>query len=376
MLVPGENKNPQENNPAISFGNTAVQPAAPAAKPDILDPKKMEIRTMQQDLKSNARPIAPPPSFPIQPNFPATAGQNNIPPAANLKTAETDKKGINFGKIMLIATVAIIILAAGGGGYWFWITRNREPIVAEMPVIAPPPVPVPDDIPVVPEGPKPKYMNLDLSVNTPPISTLIATYIQDSKAAATTTPLEFIVSDTNNNPIAFKDFAQKLGITLPAEIISALENEFSFFLYNDNGNTGLALAIDAGDELALQASLKKEEPNLVKDFNSFLGLITDAAGQPLVFNPNIKVVFKSGTYNGFPDNYFNIIDNKTLSLDYGVANSQLVIATTMLTFRSVVDFTQTQDASAVIPSDIEEAPAIIPPQPTAPTFPNFDPAIP
>jgi hypothetical protein len=51
-----------------------------------------------------------------------------------------------------------------------------------------------------------------------------------------------------------------------------------------------------------------------------------------------NLAFSSGSYNTYPVRYLNIISPRELSLDYTILNKKLVIGTTMLTNRTIVDY--------------------------------------
>src|SRR5690606_33064272 len=100
----------------------------------------------------------------------------------------------------------------------------------------------------------PNYFSIDI-VNTDKASLInqLDLYLERAKELKISAPAEFILTDkTTNNPIPFKIFAEKIGITLPTEIISLLKDTFNIFIYNDKENYRIALAIDSSDTKKLK----------------------------------------------------------------------------------------------------------------------------
>ena len=274
--------------------------------------------------------------------------------------------GINFGKILIIVGVILLISLIAGGGYFFWLNTRQAVIVEAPPLPETPisepvvePTPIPELVPTAPEIPKPRYMNIDINNLTAiQIKEKITGLLQAILNSPSDTVIEYVVSDLNNNPIGFKSFSSKLGLAFSPAALADLSDQFSLYLYNDNGNAGLGLAVDIINDSKLKTDFKKEEPNLVKDLNPLLSLI----GSTII---NKKIVFAVASYKNIDDNYFNIISKEKLSIDYGVGYKKLIIGTTMMTFRKVVDSVETaQNSQATIPP-------VVPVSPTTPSSPSI-----
>lgn len=275
------------------------------------------------------------------------------------KAVGTERRNTsNLGKSVAIIIIVLVILIGGAGAYYFIATKQKtsnitvtEPIVEPTPE----PTPKPEPEPIVKPVPtpqfstdKPNYLALNTSSATTAAATIKDTlnkYSQDVTTAAVTTPIEFIVVDSKNNPLTFTNFASLAGIALPAGILSDLDKNFSLFMFNDNANTRIGLAIDTKNASALKSLLAKEEPNLAKDL------------APILLSSNYTLAntaFGKSSYAGMDIKYQNIVSPEDLSIDYTVNTKQWLIGTTKMTLRSIIDY---MNNSTVSSSSAASAPA-------------------
>jgi len=251
---------------------------------------------------------------------------------------EVPKKAVNWGKTLMIVLVILIILVLGSGAYYFFMIK-QAPKIEEPPIITPPvepPVVIPPvEPPVVTPAFNPdksNYLSLDLSVaDATAVKTTLQKFITDVMSSDIATPVEFSIVDAQNNPITFKNFSDKLGLVLPANILADLSDNFSFYIYKDVANPGIGLALDSKNDTTLSASMSAEEKNLITDLKPFLSLIINSDYRPS------ETVFSTNDYNGIKTRYINIVTPNILSVDYAVNKNKLIIGTTMLTFRSIAD---------------------------------------
>lgn len=259
--------------------------------------------------------------------------ENRIDKEIQSSTQSQNQEYSFWGKIVTIAIIAFVILSAGIGGYYFWITRQKsaEP-VAETP--APPVV----EEPTLPFSiDKPNYLNIDLAnSDSDKIKQLISQWSQKVVDSKITSPIEFIVSDLQNNPINFEEFTAKAGITLPIEITSSLNNSFGLFIFSDNGKAKIGFSVDSQDDTKLKSALFQEETELDKDFDFLLSLSNG------VYSSEPVKSFNSSLYKEAEVRYLNLISPEELSIDYTVYNNKFILGTTKLTLRSIVDYLDKQ----------------------------------
>lgn len=228
-----------------------------------------------------------------------------------------------WGKLILVSFLIFLFFAAGAGGYYYWINKKKSPAVQENITVTPPEPTLATD--------KPNYLNLDLSSEKIDIASSVDKYIQEMKEENLSSPIEFSVVDNQNNPISFKDFSLKTGLTLPEEIISNLKDNFSLFIYQEEGQPRLGISVDSSDLIgtSLKEALKKNELTLA---SSLAPLYLE--GLP----PTDETPFGTSYYGGAEIRYKNINSPSSLSLDYTIFRDKLVIATSKMTLRSIIDY--------------------------------------
>jgi len=245
---------------------------------------------------------------------------------------EHPKHHIKWGKILLISASFIAVIVLVAGGYYFWITREIQ-----APVIEPVEIPPVDNSVVVEENAgrfsidKPNYLSINTETDT--AQTIREVLIQDAseiKESGASVPVEFIITDADNDPVAFPIFAILSGLKL-SPVLDNLGEEFSLFIYKDSENVllGLAINIEEDKEKTVTAMSTKEK-TLVNDL-SFLLLDNTSQTTGRIFN--------SSTYNDRGIRYINLdTEGKgDLSVDYAFTENQLVIGTSKNTIRSILD---------------------------------------
>lgn len=236
------------------------------------------------------------------------------------------KKETNWEKLILAGIICFLLLAFGAGGYYYWISREKKQN-AEVVELPPPP----KDEPITFSIEKPNYLPLDIdNSDSAKIKETIKKYVAKVSDSGSLTPVEFIVTDSKNNPMNFSLFASKLGINFSQDLISSLNSEtkFSLFIYNDNQKTRLGLAVDSADDYSLKKAIFQEEANLVKELEP---LFLDIPHNSEVEN------FSSSSYDGTEIRYNNLTPFGELTVDYAIFQNKLVIGTTKLTIRSIMD---------------------------------------
>ena len=249
---------------------------------------------------------------------------------------EKQPTGLGIRKIIVSLAAILFIIVLGSAGYYLWFTRQGSPKKDEaatnkpiqptsptLPIEITPPGTTPTTETSKFNLDKPNYLQVDLS-NTAPddVKNSVIKYIEEIKKENIAGPLEFMVTDKENNPVSFKTFAGKMGIALSSNLTDALEDNFALFIYGDNGNYRIGLAIDYRTTSDIRKLLLAEEPRLTLELKS---LFLDT-----LYTEPKSLLFSSGNYKNYLTRYLNIISPRELSLDYTVLDQKLVVGTTML----------------------------------------------
>ena len=177
---------------------------------------------------------------------------------------------------------------------------------------------------------KPNYLSLNVETVSPSeFQKTLSQTAERIKAADIKEPIEFLITDQSNNPLAFSRFAFLLKLELDSKLLALTNESFSLYVYNDGGQARLGLAVSFNDPQAAALLIAKTESNL------------PYALRTLILEPNINVGkslgFRSTAYNQFAIRFANINSEKNLSLDYSLDKAQLFIGTSKNTLRIILD---------------------------------------
>lgn len=246
-------------------------------------------------------------------------------------------------KVIVAAILTLIIISLGGGGYYYWATKRttseqnigalisenssdtstqQQPQKTENPVTI-------DPISAKYSLEKPNLLTINTNtVSSLEIKGLFTTIGDEVKKINPPKPLEFILVDENNNPIAFSRFIALAKIELPKTLVSNFDEKFSLFYYIDNGFVKTGLLIDSKSKIATISEMKNAEKNIIQALD-ILYLENKYAPQ----NPT----FNNGTYKSFQIKYFNIDQKTQTSFDYTITDNYLIIGTSKDTLRSIIE---------------------------------------
>lgn len=350
MLV--SNKNTNQENQNVDFSKiysdidnaplhtmqddvSALQGIAPPQNIEIVVPPDKNEQAMRTPQKPDA--------FQNPPNTQKTPGNSQYSPFLNPATATSEsknvesneikqareqllspKKHIKWNKILIILTVALAFLAVSFGGYYFWLTRKPEP--QPQPIEKPV---EPQPTPPVTVEPQTKKYSIDnpnvLQINSNATAAeikqvIIATGLELKAESPDAPPVEFVIRDEKNNPIDFSIFSILISLKLDYAL-NYLGDEFSLYLYPDNGNIRASIAIKTDDKNGAQKAMLANEKTLVNDA-SFLFLDS----QPPKTD---KLTFSDTSKNGYLIKYINLDTELTgsLSIDYVLTENRLIITT-------------------------------------------------
>ena len=229
----------------------------------------------------------------------------------------------------------ILLLSALGGAYYYFYVYSTK-LGGPSDHADPQPM---QPVSVIPNDEKPAFeFSLVspnyLSVNVETISAeelrsqleSIGTKMQSANIS---TPIEFLVTDQTNTPIAFSRFVVLAGIKLPESVVSMTEEGFSLFLFNDQERVRVGLRVSLEENRTIGETMKKVEGGFPSIFQNLL-LGSKAALQK-------KYVYKESVYDGMKIRYVNMSETDLLSFDYTLEGNDWFIGTSKNTLRAILD---------------------------------------
>lgn len=234
-------------------------------------------------------------------------------------------------KMVYLALAIGTLLLAFGFVAWYFIFRSSSVVTDPQEA-----VPSPEEKPVVSvvlESPfslqTPNYLSIDTeSITANGLQEILRQSAERIMAAHIGEPVEFLLTDKNNNPLAFSRFSYLMQLDIKPEILSSLGEPFSLFLYNDQGIVlpGLKLSFVVPGGVA--AFENQKETTLPFAFRSIL-----FPGRVVAK----EVVFRSGVYNTETVRFVNIDMTGTVSFDYVVRGNDWFIGSSKDTLRAMLD---------------------------------------
>ncbi|OGI20014.1 MAG: hypothetical protein A3J06_00385 [Candidatus Moranbacteria bacterium RIFCSPLOWO2_02_FULL_48_19] len=246
----------------------------------------------------------------------------------------TDRPGKNHQALWMWIIVALMFVIIAGGVFYFFSQRNQ--METEDPSLLPDTTSIPknaeepatQDLPYALD--KPNYISFNTeTVSLEDIRKTLSQAALRMKAGNIVQPIEFLVTDQNNNPLAFNRFAFLLTLDLAPDVAALANENFSLYMYNDDGRARLGLALTFRDAPAAVLALAKTETALPYAF------------QNLILEPNISVSkitpFRSSAYNQVAVRFANVSADQNVSFDYALAGNQWFIGTSKNTLRAILD---------------------------------------
>jgi hypothetical protein len=324
--------------------------------PDISPEEYRHIHVMQDDMDELSGKAPEKIQFQSSPGATASAGnpflsemtpQSTGTDVAEKKPVEAEatvpRKG--FASSRKTVTIIVILLVAVGAGVsvyflygkmklaqWADTTgtpvqeSNQSEIISENV----PPVPV-----VLPEKPfassGANFLQLDTG-STATTSDEIINTLEDTAAKMiamdTLEPVQFMVRDFNNNPIAFSRFSYLVGLKLPADLMASLDETFSLYFVRDGASVRRALVVQVVDKRKFDVAINKYETSLPKLFGALLYEKIEVI--------SLKSVFKDGIFDSIQTRYTILHPDSTLSYDHVLTGTSWIMGTSKDSFRSVL----------------------------------------
>ena len=247
----------------------------------------------------------------------------------------TNRPGKNNQALWLWVIVILTLVIIAGGVLYFFFQRNQtetqEPSLSPDTVLN---VPKNTAAPVTQEPSyaldKPNYLSFNSETVSPEdIRKTLSQAALRMKTGNIIQPIEFLVTDQNNNPLAFNRFAFLLKLDLASDVAALVNETFSLYIYNDDSHARLGLILTFKDAPAAARALAKTETALPYAFRN------------LVLEPNISVSkiipFRSSTYNQVAVRFANVNADQNISFDYALDGNQWFIGTSKNTLRAILD---------------------------------------
>lgn len=290
-----------------------------ALTPPFLTTSQTPPAQTQQPAPESAK--SPSPLFtPFSPESSQTPEQENITLYSNEKSTS---KGSFFP---ILVSILVVVAIFGGGAYYFWMTRIQNSNTPEPTI----PQNQSNNTPTsILSASGPNYLPiLSENMHKEGIQGTLRTAAKQVKESNINTPVEFIVTDQDNNPMTFPAFAAFAEIILPDALLASINGAFSVFMYNDSGHVRLALALKTSQINEAQSLLKASENTLASNMKP---LLLES------YTPKESSVFQDGLYKDTTIRYLNLDTTATTSIDYFFTSEAVFIATSKNTSRALID---------------------------------------
>lgn len=329
---------------------TPTQPKNTSARPQLEITRETPrmanpaIDTSSPFYNASAESSTPKPASPVSKEKEITqASTEKIAKAPEKSPSTTTKEDISWTKLFVILSSSLIIIIALVAGYFYWQNNSVKEITLS-------PTEEQEPISINPVAEKystenPNYLQINANGTDIEIKETLKQMADNVAKLQSEVPVEFVVTDQNNSPIAFHIFAAALKLNFSQQLLDTLDDNFSLFALQDETTTRLGLAIKTKDNAIAKNEFNKNENTLP---DSLKPLFLDE----LVIQVN--VIFNESVYNNNQIRYFNIDSTKKQSIDYTVLNELLLIGTSKQTLRSIIDkAVQNQTPSTTQPIEVQ-----------------------
>ena len=261
-------------------------------------------------------------------------------PVADAPVAPASK---NSKKWLIPTSVSILVLMIGGIAAYFFLRSAPENDVIEPAPVTDIPSPVdgmqapkaePTPAPTSAFSPdSPNYLALDPESDAATPEGIMAKLEgvgMKVREMNPSEPVEFLLRDGNNNPIAFSRFSYLMKLGIPEDALSFMDESFSVYFVPEGSDIRMTLVLDVKDTGKLAETLKRDETAVPTWFS---GLLYRSAGVAVP----ASVEFRGGTYGALETRFVAIDSAKNYSFDYILLGDRWVIGTSRDSFRATVD---------------------------------------
>lgn len=262
-----------------------------------------------------------------------------------LPGSQLSQKKRNPLLVIGIGVVALGLIFGGAYYYFFVVKKSVVPEVVPEQITEPAPVEsivVPTNEPIYALD-KPNYLSVNTEVVSPEeIQKTLSAVASRIKEAGISQPVEFLVTDQNNNPLAFSRFALLLQVGLASTVLSQVDESFSLYVYNDTGDMRIGLGLGLKNQKLIVPALLKVENTLPDAFQKLLLEPNVTVPKTIVFKPNVFVrelpaVDQAGVQKTeYQLRYANIDTERKMSIDYAIVGSRWYIGTSRNTLTALL----------------------------------------
>ena len=259
-----------------------------------------------------------PRTMPISPTLPAEKPSNS-------------GSGTNWTMVAFSTVAACLIISILWFGYTIWNNNQQKqaPVADDQPAMEQPVTPAP-----ALSDTNPNYLRISaITPQSDEVKQLLRTTAEKVRGGRFVQPVEFILTNQQNSPIAFPNFAVGAGLNISPDLMNNLTGDFKLYFYNDpNGasTSGLSkagLVLELNNALTAKMAMTQAEPNLPDQLS------------PLFFTSDYRKDknFGSSTYKNAEIRFINVVSPEELSVDYTIIGNKLIIGTTKATIRAIID---------------------------------------
>lgn len=208
-----------------------------------------------------------------------------------------------------IVIIVVVLLVIGGALYWF-LTMRKQPApngTEQLSITT-----TTEEVVEQPEEPviPPSLFEMQsfqilrlLTVTSPEDIPLMLSQFLATDSTSTSFTRILIKDATNNKYLGLGEFFSAFHIATPAGFLDKLNDEFTLFVYSNNGINRLGLATGIKDNENLYALGKSWEPTMESDTEALFTSLNEVKTKSPTF-------FKQAYYKKYPFRYASFSDNK------------------------------------------------------------------
>lgn len=313
---------------------TGAEPMAGGPPMEIPTPPTEAAAFPEQQVPEETAAGTPSPPPPPPPAVPQRPAETVISEKALTEFAPPQPPKKDIKKLALIAGIVGAGLIFGLAGWFLYpkIFPAATPIPTPPIIIPTPQTPTPTATPSPSPTPIAFFLKtpektavLDISAQTK--TELINTIKEETQQIETVGTLKTIDLRQNGTAITFSQFANLIGFNFPAGLKNLISPEFKLFV-NSHAQEGnkLGLILFLSNPTAAKTELESWENTIDADLSDlFLGA-----------DMGEKTEFRDGSYRGVTKRYL-AFSKPPFSIDYGLHQNFLIIATSRFSFANAVD---------------------------------------
>jgi hypothetical protein len=318
------------NTPINSAQTNQGQPVFPA-QTNFQSPNFQSASQQQRQpmVKPSFKINAPSQSHPqAQAPDPTIIPETNSANKTAVDTTRDPKKEPAWGKLLFLAILIFVVLVFTAAGYYIWLTKKSKEQSSNPVENTQSSQIATQNTSFLADQPNPVTIDID-NMDKYQIKNILKKNADDVVKSSAKEAVEFNLLNIKNEPIRFEVFSDKVEMKLPASILYNLNSDFRIFSYNDNQKPFLGLSAASKDNEKLSEILVGEEMNLASSLEFFY--FTSG------YNPDGQT-FVADSYGGAEIRSLEVNSDEGISLNYSVYKNRLLVGTSKMTLRSMIDY--------------------------------------